>query len=488
MPDSPTTTANDKPAAGDAAPHARVARPRRRFRQFGLRTLLVLMALCAAAFAWYSNQIGPYKRQALAIEKLEARGVLIKFVVHEPSWFQRLATEVRVGHVAGVWFLQDRNGNSLQLTDQDYGYLDDLIDVDYLLLRGITTPTKRQLSHVWKLRSLRMLELQNADITDELLVGIANLQALAYLSLADTQITDAGLRELGQLPRLTALDLRDTEITGSGLTALRSASELRFLDLSRTQIEDTALAPLRELTKLQELRVPQTQITDRALAHFDELKHLVELDLSATLVEGPGLAHLKHAVGLSVLDLSFTPFEGASLEHIAQSELLGKLELVQTHVRDEDLIHLSGMKSLELLDLSATNVEGKGLSHLSGLPKLVSLRLDGAPLEDSQLIAIKQMPQLNYLYLNQTGFGDIGAKRLVETCPAIEELELNGTHVTAVGIRTACSLRNLTNLTLMDVQVTAAEVIELERSLGWSIRPRDPDEDFKLRRLQRLSP
>ena len=488
MADSPSTNPNDHPASSDPASHVRVVKPRRRFRQFGLRTLLILMALFAAAFAWYSNQIGPYKRQAVAIEKLEARGVRIKFVDHEPSWFQRLATGVRVGHVAGVWLFQDRNGKSLQLTDQDYGYLDDLLDVDFLALSGIATPTKRQLSHVWKLRSLRMLELQNADITDELLVGIANLQSLEFLALADTQITDAGLRDLSQLPRLFSLDLRDTEITGSGLTALRNARELRVLDLSRTHIDDAALAPLRALTTLQELRLTQTRITDRGLAHFDDLEHLVELDLSDTLVQGPGLAHLKNAVGLSELDLSFAPFEGASLVHVTHCELLSRLDLVQTHVRDEDLIHLRGMKSLESLDLSATNVEGTGLSHLSDLPELESLRLDGAPLEDSQLVSISRLPSLRYLYLNQTGFGDIGAKRLIETCPAIEELELNGTYVTAAGIRTVCTLPHLTGLLLMDVQVTAEEVIELEKSIGWAIRPRDAYENGRLRKLRRHSP
>ena len=60
--------------------------------------------------------------------------------------------------------------------------------------------------------------------------------------------------------------------------------------------------------------------------------------------------------------------------------------------------------------------------------------------------------------------------------------------MTAAGIRILNTLPKLWSLSLSEVEVTAAEVLELEQSMGWIIHPRDADERDKLWKLHRDSP
>jgi hypothetical protein len=73
------------------------------------------------------------------------------------------------------------------------------------------------------MKSLRVLYLDAARITDAGLKELAGLKGLQELALFDTKVTDAGLEVLAGLKNLRALWLDGPEITDAALGELRKA-------------------------------------------------------------------------------------------------------------------------------------------------------------------------------------------------------------------------------------------------------------------------
>ena len=84
-----------------------------------------------------------------------------------------------------------------------------------------------------------VLQMGNADVTDDTLDQLTRMTQLRELDLNDSKITDAGLAKIARLQSLTSLRLRGTAITDSGFQEhLATMPNLRQLDL-----RDTAVSP-----------------------------------------------------------------------------------------------------------------------------------------------------------------------------------------------------------------------------------------------------
>jgi hypothetical protein len=89
-----------------------------------------------------------------------------------------------------------------------------------------------------------VLQMANADVTDETLEYLRGMSQLRELDLNNTQVTDAGLAILKELPSLQSLKLKDTKITEQGFRDnLAEKESLQQLDLRGTQVgRDTVRA------------------------------------------------------------------------------------------------------------------------------------------------------------------------------------------------------------------------------------------------------
>lgn len=97
-----------------------------------------------------------------------------------------------------------------------------------------------------------VLQMANADVTDEALQNLAGMTKLEELDLNDTQITDAGLAILKELPVLKILRLRGTKITNDGFTEhLAGKESLQMLDVRDTPV---ASKTMREWKKSKDGR------------------------------------------------------------------------------------------------------------------------------------------------------------------------------------------------------------------------------------------
>lgn len=221
-------------------------KPKRRWMQFSLGKLFLLVTVLCAALGMVAV---PAERQRRAVAAIEALGGSVSYAT--PDWADDEAlprTSLR------RWLPQD--------------YFD----------------------------SVNYVDLQALDVADSALVDLCGLTGLEKLDLSGTQVTGAGFVHLQGLARLKSLDLDGAPVTDAGLAGLHGLTGLEELDLSRTQVTGAGLAKLRGLTGLQELWLHATNITDAGLAHLHGLSDLHSLGLAETQVTDAGVAELWRAL------------------------------------------------------------------------------------------------------------------------------------------------------------------------------------------------
>jgi hypothetical protein len=152
--------------------------PKRRWFQYGISTLLLLILVCGAVLALVVN---PARRQRRAVEFVRDLGghadhanegdMQSTFV---PGWLQR------------------------SLGD-DYFRSVDAVDLH-------DTPISNSgMAHLKGLTALEWLHLDTTAITDEGLLHLEGMKALRNLTLSDTRIGDEGMRHLRGLEALNKL-------------------------------------------------------------------------------------------------------------------------------------------------------------------------------------------------------------------------------------------------------------------------------------------
>jgi len=207
---------------------------KRRWFQYTLRALLVLMLLASIGFSWLAVKLQQARRQQKAVEAIVRLGGQVEY---DRSLEEGFLASVEVASFSGT-----------RLSDGDLQHL------------------MAQLEELARLRDLR---------------------------LDGTQVSDAGAEHLQRLTQLRWLDLIGTQVTDVGLGHLKGLTHLELLSLNQTRIGDHGLEHLKGLTELWVLNLGDTQITDAGLEHLKGLKHLQYLDLAGTRVTAAGLGHLK---------------------------------------------------------------------------------------------------------------------------------------------------------------------------------------------------
>jgi hypothetical protein len=221
-------------------------KPRRRWLQYSLRTLMVLMLVFGCGLGWLVSKIKLVREQT---EAVKAIGELGGRVEYEPASGGMARTAV-------TWV-----GKLLR---EDWS-----MDVRAVFYFGSTQVTDAGLSHLRGLTQLQELHLGSTRVTDVGLEHVQGLTQLKKLSLNSTPVTDAGLEHLRGLTQLQCLWLDSTQITDAGLSHLRGLTQLNLLSLDGTQVTDAGLSHLQGLTQLQGLFLDSTQVTG---AGVNELK------------------------------------------------------------------------------------------------------------------------------------------------------------------------------------------------------------------------
>jgi len=148
-------------------------KPKRRWCQFSLRTLLVVMTLFCVTLGIASYQA---RRQKAAVNKIhELGGVsLYEYNLDDPN---------TMGEPPGPAWLVGLIG---------IDYFDDVVAVG---LRDLPT-TDADLELLRDLPDLRQLSIRRTNVTDAGLEHLKGLKHLEYLGLEGTNVTDEGVKKL----------------------------------------------------------------------------------------------------------------------------------------------------------------------------------------------------------------------------------------------------------------------------------------------------
>jgi hypothetical protein len=269
-------------------------RPKRRWYQYSLRTLFLLMTLFAL---WLGVNIHRARQQKEAVEAIVKAGGGVQYdsgarvVPHgydgsgpapswlAPPWLRRQLGDDFFDDVTGVYFkgvFQERRSHDPWGPSQD-------IDLNAL-------------AHLKSLRELKRLDLRRMAVKDRGLVHVEGLVGLEVLNLKLTEVTDEGLAHLSGLTNLRELDLSNNRITDSGLVHLAGMTRLENLRLNWTKVTDAGLVHLAETTRLERLSLNWTKVTDAGLQHLAGLPQLRYVSLEHCGVTDEGVKKLQETL------------------------------------------------------------------------------------------------------------------------------------------------------------------------------------------------
>jgi hypothetical protein len=183
-------------------------KPKRRWFQFSLRTLLLLTALSAVLLGMWTTYVAPYRAQRRAATALQTLGATLnERQADGPAWVRTLVGEKDFVKVHECWI------GFKPISDNDFRHVKALTKLQTLHLMDLDI-SDAGLAHLKGLTNLRTLTLYKIQVTD---AGLAHLKGLTNLHLLvvanETQVTDAGLADLKKaLPNLDIIYARNGRV------------------------------------------------------------------------------------------------------------------------------------------------------------------------------------------------------------------------------------------------------------------------------------
>jgi hypothetical protein len=254
------------------------AKETKRWYQYSLRALLLVVTLFAFLCSWLGVKIHQAKKQRKAVEALQKLGAGVLYDYQLDAYVQNNPIPQQPAH---PW-LKNLLGEDLFLS------------VDYI---GVPKNFNDDgLQYLDAIPNIETISFSESQITDAGLDRIKHLDRLSSLNLNYCGISDKGLQNLKTLTQLQILYLYDTQITDAGLENLKELKNLRELYLSSTQVSDAGLKHLTGLSKLQYLFLNKCKISDSGLKSLEGLKRLEILELRDTSVSKKGVMDLQRAL------------------------------------------------------------------------------------------------------------------------------------------------------------------------------------------------
>ena len=161
---------------------------RKRWYQFSIRTVLAATLIMASILAWLGWELHRISRQRTAIAKLRHVGFVVSYE-HE-----RLPNSIFYSESStppGPAWLRNLLGDDFFATPEMVAQ-----DPDQTPVAEYAAITDADLAYLDQLPDLRILNLNNCNITDRSVERIVLLDKLELLLIQDAMITDAGIDRL----------------------------------------------------------------------------------------------------------------------------------------------------------------------------------------------------------------------------------------------------------------------------------------------------
>jgi len=336
--------------------------------------------------------------------------------------------------LAAVRLLQN-NGYSVGVpVDDSHPTYNDLLNADVILQRDevvsyvcpSSTISADELKAIMCFPTIRALDFRDYEADpakrgsiDPSMTELSKLPSVEWLDLQNSSISDDGVRYLGRMRSLRILDLEQTRITGATFKYLSGLVNLEELDLRDTDVGDDGAGHLEPMVSLRSLDMRGTKISGGAFRQLRSLQRLIRLDVACTNFNDEGAHHVAALRSLENLTAGQTKITSAALEALSTIPGLRSLELFDDDVGGESLSNLTRLSRLEYLGLAGTQVSDEDLKFLQGLRSLQSVVLNHCAISDACLPHLRAPVALKYVFIERTGVTGAGAARLKASRPQL---------------------------------------------------------------------
>lgn len=477
-----------------------------RWKQFSLRSLMVVTTLTAVASALWVAYGEPWRREQRLLGYL-AKNLKPNAQMEPagPVWMRWAVGEDRCMHLVRLELpgqlvrRQDlemlaaaprlrylKIWTAPQLTSDDLTPLSRLQQVEELDL-DCPLLDDAGLKHLEGLHSLVKLSLTSPRITDDGLAHLSGLRALRELRLS-CSVTDRGmvhLKPLANLERLTSVNLAPPvagRFTPENPAVLDESTDLDFNDVplldALTYLQERHQIPIgiSALVNDKPEMLPACTLKVNRVTFEEGLTALLagtewdwtltaggisivgkrqllaaRLKLAELRVALPGL---KHVVVDWPLGNDERENRVPAAQAIAELERLGARISYRDEQRERQLI-------ADRVDLSYVDADDSSLAMLAALPDLTALDLAGTRITNEGLANLESFKRLVSLSLSDTQVTDQGMDH-VGRLALLEELGLHNTAVGDAGLSKLHALRRLSGLYLNPTQVSDDGLAQLE--------------------------
>jgi internalin A len=218
--------------------------------------------------------------------------------------------------------------------------------------------------------------------TDEDIQLLAPLADLEELYIDDSPLTDAIVPTLQKFTKLRVLHVQEAQITDAGIAQLAKLAKLEELNLNATAVTDRAMTTVNGFTALKTLLIDKTKVTDEGLGKLTDLHDLVALSAQQCRLSGTGLAALSQCTQLEFLGLQQTPITDEGIKSLPVLPDLTRIMLQSTNITDACLPHLAKFPKLSFINAMQTNLTDDGMPTLAAMKQLKLLWIRGTKVTD----------------------------------------------------------------------------------------------------------
>lgn len=254
-------------------------KPRRRWYQFSLLTLLIGLTLFSLPLGYVAWEREQCRRGEAAIEMLDT------LIIEHPRspMFAGVKEVNRPSSKRPTWLISVLGDDRFREVHAAEVYGDFITDAD--------------LRHLMSLPNLTDVWIDAPNVTDD---GISNLRGLKdvekFCFIYNVKSSERKWGILRSWKKLQNLSFEGSHLGKDGMLVLPAAKQLKSLSLRRTNISDAGLEEIASLTTLEELDLGYTGVRDAGLKHLSGLTNLRMLDLYETKVTGAGVEKLQSAL------------------------------------------------------------------------------------------------------------------------------------------------------------------------------------------------
>lgn len=471
------------------------------FRQFGIRTLLLIVALAALGCLLIRNEMAREERREKLIAELEEQGTTWQFFQAKgPLSLRppRLWREPTAAWLRGKPMVQPRAWASFG-KGMPIDQLREFLDL-FPTLRGLEIDGKDATPEVLTLIASRgpyeQLSFRNpVTIDKEMARQIAQIKCksgvcfneqeasdLALISLADARVnveiysaddywrkvsdeglkaaatlskiksayancrgTDEGVRAWAGHPSVIAFYLRGHNYTDASADVIPTLPVLSRLHIAGTSHSDAGLAKAIANCNAMTIELEKVTIGDQTMAALATAPKLIRLSLRDVELS------LEQYDALAKLPLSHLEIASKTLtdDHLSQLAPLGTsltyLHLDTPQVTDQGLAWLSRANRLAGLQLDNTQATAVTWSSLPPAAILQAAGVGGANVDAETFAAVSKLTSIRYVTLAGSQMDDATLELLPQGLSAITLVD---TQVTPIGVRNLAMRRGVTAIAI----------------------------------------